>query len=173
MNLIKVILFFTLSILLAACGGGRSTSTIVDTTSGVHIKCADIYESGSSDCDTSASAGSWFLGAAHAALEVNAGTISRAGGALVTSRTDVDNPLAEAKTVWIEMKFDANCAGQPGEWVILLKQSIDIPANDIITNAVGGMCGDMPLGERTLTTTVWNDQDEVIDFSVVRFTLIE
>lgn len=173
----KAIVFLLALLSLAACGGGSGDpTTIVDTSRAMNVKCADVHNSDTtSRCEQAASASitDWIIGRAHAAMEVDVGAVLR-GGPLVTSRVDIDNPFGTERTVFVEMRFDANCAGQPGDWVVLTKQPVDVEPNSVLPHAVGGMCGDMPLGPRTMTTTVWDsDGTTVIDFAVVRFTLVD
>lgn len=102
---------------------------------------------------------------------INAGQVSR--GQMIESTIQAENFSAVDKTVWVEMVFDAGCGGA-SEWNILPKQQTTIGAAQSMAFTVGGQCGDMQLGARTLTATLYNSEGfAVLGQVVVGFNLIE
>lgn len=174
-----------LSMLLVSCGGGGGGDVaVVDTSQGVHINCADVHNGSKSRCDPTVNLLDYFIGTAYAAIDLNAGALSKGCDDacltgtlnLATVRVDVTNPLTEARTIWWEARFSDSfdCKSGVIPWVIAPKQSIKILPGRTVNLNVSGMCSPAPLGPHTITATVWDtDGVTVLDFAIVRFTLIE
>ena len=164
-----------LAILITGCGNKKATEP-AQPIIGAQLKCADVYNEGVvSRCDEAPIAWyDWLMPTAKAATTIiDGGIVLRDSIQLVHSITDVANPLAVAKTVWIEMRFDAFCNGQAGDWVIFPKQAMTVLPSVTQRFDFGGMCGDMPLGARKMTATVWDtDGITVLGIAIVNFTLI-
>lgn len=162
-----LILFFTL--LLIACGGSLPPPP---PPGQVEVTCADVYNDGdTADCPNRQTAFFELIPTANAATLIDAGTISR--GTLINATQDVTNNTGADITGWVEMKFDAGCNGAV-EWIIMPKQAFTFPNGQTFTLTIGGSCGDMPLGARTLTATAWQpDGTTEIGQVIVSFSLIE
>ena len=170
-------LIFAFFVLLSGCGAGSNSpaSSGNQVSKAAEISCADVYATGAaSRCDPkTASIIDWLIPSASAdTVIINAGDISRDAVQMVNSRADVVNPLDTDTTIYVEMKFDAGCNGAT-EWVIFPKQKKTIAALTTGIIGVGGMCGDMALGARTMTATMWGpDSVTVLGTVIVNFNLI-
>lgn len=153
---------------LVGCKSGGGSGGVVPQ--GVHATCADVKNDGDvSDCGAAPVAfNSTVTGAL---IEINAGVVSR--GTLIEATMEATNPTASDFAGFYRMEFDAGCNGAP-TWEILPKQAFNIPAGQTMSNTVGGSCGDMPLGDRTLTAELYDeDSITILDTVIVSFTLVE
>ena len=170
----KAIIAVLFAVFIAGCGNDKSPLSV--PVAQASLKCADVSNGTISEvCDPKPVAWyEWLMPTAEAAtVIIDGGIVIRNSIQLVHSITDVANPLAVAKTVWIEMRFDAFCAGQAGDWVIVPKQAMTVLPSVTQRFDFGGMCGDMPLGARKMTATVWDtDGITVLGIAIVNFTLI-
>lgn len=176
----KLTIIVTTALLTACGGGGGSSGTApapLPAATVPYVSCADVYTTQTSAHCSAQQARAWYdwaLPMAQASTIYDAGTISRSSGQLVTSLAKTTNPTGAVKTVWVDMTFDANCAGQPGGWDIMPKQAVQVMAGATLPLSVGGMCGDMPLGARQLIATVYDtDGTTILDTYVVQFTLVQ
>lgn len=134
--------------------------------------CADVTNGAPSTRCEGRSAGLEVIATAHASdTIVNAGTVNRSQ--LITVTSQVQNLTPSPFSGFVEAHFDAGCNGAPN-WEILPKQPVEVPGDQAVALNVGGQCGDMPLGPRTLTATAYDsDGETVLDRVVVTFTLTE
>lgn len=156
-----------LALIVTACGDGGSGgngSGGQDTSTGPHVACADVANSGQTNCRA--------VSASHLQPEsiVNAGVVTRSD--IIEVSIDVDNPLSTSTSVLIGVIFDAGCNGAPTWPLVDPPQQYTILANDTLHFNVGGSCGDMPVGGRTVTGTVYDDSMNELDSVTVNFTLV-
>lgn len=157
-------------ITLTACGGGGTSAPPQQPVA--TITCADVINPGltASRCTTPRSAGLQLFKEAYA-RDFDAGDLSRAQ--LIEASENVENTAPAAFNGWIEAAFDAGCGGAP-TWDIMPKRRFIVQAEEIVTIAAAGQCGDMPLGRRALTVTAYAaDATTVVAQAVVRFRLVE
>lgn len=147
-------------------GGGNPSPT------GRVRACADVTNGQPSKLCTDRTAGLQLVSQAHAAETVlDAGTVTRAQVIAVTGQ--VQNLTPSPFSGFLEATFDAGCNGA-ATWPVLPKQAIGVPAEQTVALNVGGQCGDMPTGNRTLTATAYAaDGETVVDRVIVSFRLIE
>lgn len=134
--------------------------------------CADVSNATPSPRCATRSAGLQIIPSAHAAeTTVDAGNVSRAE--LISVSGQVQNLTPSPFSGFLEARFDAGCNGAPS-WEILPKQAVEVPGEQAVALNVGGQCGDMPLGPRTLTATAYAaDGQTVLDRVIVTFNLTE
>jgi len=152
--------------MMYGCGGGGNDAPDREAK----ITCADVFNLGDvNECaQKSAGLSIGLIKTAHAA-PVDIGEVSR-GRAIEAAQT-VENKTAQRFDGWMRAEFDAGCNGAM-TWEIMPLQPLSIDPADLKNISVGGECGDMPLGERTLTATVYAaDQQTVVDNVVVAFRL--
>ena len=169
------LLFVALALMgltLVACGGGGGSPP---PPGNVEVTCADVFNTGEANqCGAVTRAGAWdlFSGAwAQARPPIERGDVSRGQEVAATNR--VENTGGGSRVVWVEAAFDAGCSGEP-RWVIMPKTQVDLADGEAFNSGASGRCGDMPLGRRALTITVYAaDASTVIDSQRVNFTLTE
>ncbi|XAI95662.1 hypothetical protein [Microcystis phage Mae-JY22] len=158
-------------VVLAAChfrdGGGGG-----DLDAARVRACADVTNGAPSTRCQERGAGLEVVATAYAAETiVNTGNVTRAQ--LITVTSQVQNLTPSPFSGFVEAHFDAGCNGAPS-WEILPKQPVEVPGDQAVSLNVGGQCGDMPLGPRTLTATAYDsDGETVLDRVVVTFNLTE
>lgn len=169
----KHIIAVLVSVVLVACNAGGGGSTQPAQAPGtVGIKCADLVnEGGTTDCGQAVAGGFWPV--AYAAVTIiDAGVISRAQ--MVEGSLTVSNATDSAWQGYWGMMFDAGCNGAPTWEIAPVQPTPAIAAGTTWSTAVGGSCGDMPTGQRTMTATLYGaDPAEVVDVVEVRFELVE
>lgn len=155
MKIMRLIVVATAALALAACSGGSSAPNTV------HLTSADVANPGAAPA---------------AAVMVNGITVIDAGvvsrGTIIEASLAAQNDTASQWQGYWGMTFDAGCNGADTWEIMPVQQTplIDIGASDGTT--VGGSCGDMPLGARTLTATLYDvDATTVLDQVVVTFEL--
>jgi len=173
MKYIASILMFIV-LLLAGCGGGGGGNSQPTPLPGkVSISCTSLYNSGGSDSCTQKTASTWsFWPTAQAAVTiVNAGAISRSQ--MIEATITANNATANAWQGYFSMSFDAGCNGAT-TWEIAPQQPTPtVSAGANWTTTIGGQCSDMPLGQHTLTATLYDtDPAVVLDVVQVQFDLV-
>lgn len=103
---------------------------------------------------------------------VNLGQITRSQ--MIEAASDVDNSASPIDfNGYLHGIFDAGCNGAP-IWELLPMQRVTVKAGDIVSISAGGQCGDMPLGDRNFTLTLYqDDMATIVDQYIVNFTLTE
>lgn len=161
----KIIYVLTALFFLTGCLSEPSGSN-GEVREGVEIVCAETANTAEA---THCNADAPLLGVV--STFISAGQVNRSQ--MIESTIQAENFSAVPKTVWVEMVFDAGCNGAP-KWNILPKQQVTIGASQSLATTVGGQCGDMPLGTRTLTATLYaSNPIAVLGQVVVNFELIE
>ncbi|MDY6981002.1 MAG: hypothetical protein SV201_14075 [Pseudomonadota bacterium] len=105
---------------------------------------------------------------------IELGTLTRAN--FISAGQDIDNSVSPADfTGYIEAVFDRGCGAYINEpFPMIPKQLINVKAGEILPFSASLQCGDMPLGDRTFTVTLYDaDASTIIEQVVVNFTLIE
>ncbi|MEW6646548.1 MAG: hypothetical protein AB1450_05075 [Pseudomonadota bacterium] len=167
-----IALLMMTAVVLVGCDGGGGSAGPAPQPGTVGISCADLVNAGNaSDCAQPVAAGFW--PSAHAAVTIiDAGVISRAQ--MVEGSLTVSNTTASAWQGYWGMTFDAGCNGAPTWEIAPVQPTLAIAAGTTWSTAVGGSCGDMPIGQRTMTATLYGaDPAEVVDVVEVRFELVE
>jgi len=168
---IKILMCSLLALLLTACGGSDGGIQPAGLAGVVELVCADVNNTPDAQC---AQQGAVALAASltvGALVEIDAGTVTRSQ--MVYATSEVVNSTAQDEHGYIQMVFDAGCNGSP-TWEIVSKQQVTYPAGQTYSMTVGGQCGDMPLGQRTLTATAWaEDGTTELGKVIVSFNLIE
>lgn len=176
---------------LVGCGGGGGNHSkpkvIVEAPTPLQVKCADLYQLETErQCPTKQAV--WttqIIQSALAAIEVNVGLIERwvdsttLGAPIV--QVDVVNTDSVSQDTWIEVVMDGDCGGgaetprdQYGLMIMFSKQKRTVAANSTYTFSGSNMCSALELGEHTITARVYDPTGTtVIDFAVMRFTLVE
>ena len=172
--------YLALVAILAACGGSGGGGT---PTGAVEVTCGYVNnEGGYNQCTDSGIASLFDRSGPDVAyalesttLNVDSGDVVR-GGLLIHATLEVTNSTAADAGGFFSMTFDAGCAGAD-TWEIATFQEFTVPAGGTWINTVGGQCGDMPLGPRTLTAVAYEDVDGTpgpeIGRVVVSFNLVE
>ena len=153
--------------IIANCGGPISGSIPGKIT----ISCADVHNTDQSLRCPQTTARFSILPTAYAATVIDAGDINR--GQMINVTQEVTNNTGADIDGWVEMKIDAGCAGA-AEWLMIPKMPVTFIAGTTWAITLGGECGDMPLGARTLTATAWQpDGVTEIGQLIVSFNLVK
>lgn len=160
-------------LVLVGCNSGSSSPPPAPAPGTVGIKCADLVnEGGATDCSQTAAVGGFWPVAYAAVTIIDAGVISRAQ--MVDASLIVSNTTANTWQGYWGMVFDAGCNGAQTWAIAPVQPTQAIAPSTEWSVTVGGQCGDMPLGERTMTATLYDtDPATVLDVVQVRFELVE
>jgi len=103
---------------------------------------------------------------------INSGPVSRAQSISVSLAAS--NGSGINWTGYYKMAFDAGCNGAATWEIVPLQATPSLAPGEAWNTGVGGSCGDMPLGARTLTATLYEaDAVTIADQVQVQFNLTE
>ena len=170
----RIVLLMLLSVALAACQGGSSK----DTGGGggnaeegrVYIACVEATHDDDYQCDDQPS--SVIVARVLTESSEPESVLYRGQHAIVSGVVENDTP--HFWSGYYRIEFDAPC--DPGEppWALVPHQYVEIPAGGEFRLGVGGACGAMPAGFRSLTFTLFDaDSSTLRDEIVFEFLLIE
>jgi hypothetical protein len=152
--------------IISGCDSGNSSTA---STGVVAIKCATLNNNGDPNACSSPVGVNTVKGAI---TIIDAGIITRAE--MIEATLAVSNTTGTDWLGYWGMVFDAGCSGAPTWEIAPVQPTPAIGAGNEWSVTVGGSCGDMPLGQRTMTATLYGpDPAEVLDVVQVQFELVE
>ena len=145
------------------CTSGSATSPMGNVAFG----CVDVHNAGATNlCSPAATAFS------AKAVVIDAGTVS-VGQMIEVTVNITNNTAADYQGYW-SATFDAGCNGAATWEIAPVQQTPLIQAGQSWSTTVGGQCGDMPLGVRTMTGVAYDvDATTQLDEVIVGFTLVQ
>lgn len=155
----KIFWLFLVVLGLAGCTSGSAPSHSGNVTFG----CVDVHNSGATNLCASA---------APAGVLIDAGTVSI--GQMIEVTITIDNNTASDFQGYWSATFDAGCNGATTWEIAPIQQTPLIPAGQSWSTTIGGQCGDMPFGVRTMTGVAYDvDAFTQLDEVIVGFTLVQ